>query len=240
MNLGIGIADGVANVASEEGIIDDFVFSIEMGITGGIPTKGVLFGAAWNPECIYSMSSQFDFYHGGGLDLSCLGMGELDQFGNVNVSRLGNRIPGSGGFIDISQNAKKVVFCGTFTNKGLTIDVTDGKLKILNEGIQKKFVKHVGQVSFSGKFAAEKGQTIMYVTERACFKLENGKVVLTEIAPGVDLHKDVLDQMEFEPVISEDLKTMDSAIFRPEKMTAANPYIFRNFSNDQEKKRLAS
>ena len=225
VNLGIGIADGVANVAAEEGILDTFKFSIEMGISGGIPTKGVAFGAAWNPECIYSMSSQFDFYHGGGLDLSCLGMGEIDQFGNVNVSRLGNRIPGSGGFIDISQSAKKVVFCGTFTNKGLKIKIEDGKLKIIQEGKQKKFVKNVGQITFSGSVSAQKKQTIMYVTERACFKLIDGKLVLTEIAPGIDLQKDVIDQMEFKPEIADNLKTMEPAIFFPAKMTSTNKSV---------------
>lgn len=234
-NLGIGIADGVANIAAEENILDKFTFSIEMGITGGVPTKGVLFGASWNPECIYSMSSQFDFYHGGGLALSCLGMGEIDQFGNVNVSRLGNRIPGSGGFIDISQNARSVVFCGTFTNKGLKVDVKDGKLRILKEGKQKKFVKNVGQISFSGPYSCEKGQKIMYVTERAVFKLIDGKVVLTEIAPGMDLQKNILDQMEYEPVISDNLKTMEAAIFSKDKMTDINPFIFKNFKQDESK-----
>ncbi|MFA5904748.1 MAG: CoA-transferase [Desulfobacula sp.] len=240
VNLGIGISDGVANIAAEEDIIKDFSFSIEMGITGGIPTKGVLFGAAWNPECIYSMPSQFDFYHGGGLEISCLGMGELDQYGNVNVSRMGNRIPGSGGFIDISQNAKAVVFCGPFTNKGLTIDIQGGKLKILKEGIQKKLVKNVEQITFSGQYACEKGQKVMYVTERACFRLEDGKVILSEIAPGIDLQKDILDQMEFEPVIDKHLKIMDQAIFKPEKMTVTNPAIFRHFTNRSSTLKLVS
>ena len=240
VNLGIGISDGVANIAAEEGILNDFSFSIEMGITGGIPTKGVLFGAAWNPECIYSMPSQFDFYHGGGLEISCLGMGELDQYGNVNVSRMGNRIPGSGGFIDISQNARAVVFCGPFTNKGLSIDVQSGKLRILKEGSQKKFVKNVGQITFSGRYACEKKQKVIYVTERACFRLEDGKVVLFEIAPGIDLHKDILAQMEFEPIIDKNLKLMDQAIFNPEKMTKTDPSIFRHFTHHTNTLKLVS
>ena len=243
-NLGIGIADGVANVAAEEGILDRFKFSIEMGITGGIPTKGVLFGASWNPECLYSMSYQFDFYHGGGLELSCLGMGEMDRHGNVNVSRLGGRIPGSGGFIDISQNARNVIFCGPFTNRGLKIESGDGRLKILQEGSQKKFVKQVEQVSFSGPYSHEKGQNIMYVTERACFRLIDGQVVLTEIAPGIDLEKDILAQMEFTPAIADNLTTMNPAIFRTEKMTITQPGIFKNFlnllENRQEKLEMAS
>lgn len=240
VNLGIGISDGVANIAAEEGLLNDFSFSIEMGITGGIPTKGVLFGAAWNPECIYSMPSQFDFYHGGGLEISCLGMGELDQYGNVNVSRMGNRIPGSGGFIDISQNARTVVFCGPFTNKGLSIAIEGGRLKILKEGSQKKLVKNVGQITFSGQYACDKKQKVMYITERACFRLEDGKVILSEIAPGIDLHKDILAQMEFEPIIDKDLKIMDHAIFNPEKMTVTHPSVFRHFTNCSDTLKLVS
>jgi propionate CoA-transferase len=230
VNLGIGIADGVGNVAAEEGIINDFIFSIEMGIVGGVPTKGIIFGAAWNPDCIMSMPSQFDFYHGGGLDMAFLGMGEADPSGNVNVTRLGKRITGSGGFIDISQTAKTVVFCGTFTNGEILLDTKDGKLTILKEGTTKKFRSQVQQVSFSGELATKKGQQVLFVTERAVFKLENGKMVLTEIAPGIDLQKDVLDQMEFAPVIADNLKTMDLAIFKPEAMKQNNPALFSNFN----------
>ena len=229
VNLGIGIADGVANVAAEEGILDKFTFSIEMGIIGGVPTKGIIFGAAWNPDCIISMPSQFDFYHGGGLDMAFLGMGQVDAQGNVNVSNLGDRIPGSGGFIDISQNAKSVVFCGTFTNGDVKTETADGNLKIISEGRNKKFVNNVRQVSFSGAYACEKGQKVFYVTERAVFKLDEGKVILLEIAPGVDLQKDVLDQMEFKPEIAGDLKTMNPAIFKPEKMISNDRAIFSHF-----------
>jgi propionate CoA-transferase len=212
VNLGIGIPDGIANIAAEEGIIDDFVFSIEMGVVGGVPAKGVIFGAAWNPDCIMSMPTQFDFYHGGGLDMAFLGMGEADESGNVNVSKLGKRITGSGGFIDISQNAKTMVFCGTFMN-GETV----------------KFKKHVEQITFSGEFAAKTGQEVLYVTERAVFRLENGKMVLAEIAPGIDVQKDILAHMEFTPEIAPDLKTMDPAIFKPEKMVQSEPALFRHF-----------
>jgi propionate CoA-transferase len=230
VNLGIGIADGVANVANEEGIINDFTFSIEMGIVGGVPTKGVIFGAAWNPDCIMSMPAQFDFYHGGGLDIACLGMGEVDASGNVNVSKLGKKVSGSGGFIDISQNAKTVVFCAPFMNGKPEIEAQDGKLTIVKDGAGKKFLNHVGQISFSGRYANETGQKVIYVTERAVFRLENGKVMLIEIAPGVDLQKDVLAQMEFAPAIADNLKTMDSAIFKPEKMIRNNPAIFSDFN----------
>ena len=229
VNLGIGIADGIGNVASEEGIIDDFIFSIEMGIVGGVPTKGVQFGGAWNPECIMSMPAQFDFYHGGGLDFGCLGMGQMDEEGNVNVSKLGTDITGTGGFIDISQNAKNVVFCAPFMNGKPKIEMKDGKLTIVEDGKGIKFLKKVDQITFSGKYATETKQNVVYVTERAVFKLENGKVVLKEIAPGIDLQKDVLDKMQFAPVVDANLKTMDPAIFKPEKMTQTNPGIFTGF-----------
>ena len=234
VNLGIGVPDGVANIAAEEGIIDDFVFSIEMGVVGGVPAKGVIFGAAWNPECIMSMPSQFDFYHGGGLDMAFLGMGEADAYGNVNVSKLGKRITGSGGFIDISQNAKTMVFCGTFTNGEIILDIADGKIGILKDGSTKKFRERVEQITFSGEYATRTGQQVLYVTERAVFRLENGKMVLTEIAPGIDLQKDVLAQMEFVPEIAPDLKTMDPSIFKPDKMRQSNPALFSDFAERRQ------
>ncbi len=230
VNLGIGVPDGVANIAAEEDIIDDFVFSIEMGVVGGVPAKGVIFGAAWNPECIMSMPSQFDFYHGGGLDMGFLGLGEADESGNVNVSKLGKRITGSGGFIDISQNAKAMVFCGTFTNGGTVLDIQDGRVVIVKDGTTTKFRKRVEQVTFSGEYATRKGQPVLYVTERAVFKLEDGQMVLTEIAPGIDVEKDVLGKMEFRPGIAADLKTMDLAIFQPEKLRVSNPALFADFT----------
>ena len=230
VNLGIGVPDGVANIAAEEGIIDDFVFSIEMGVVGGVPAKGVIFGAAWNPECIMSMPSQFDFYHGGGLDMAFLGMGEADARGNVNVSKLGKRITGSGGFIDISQNAKTMVFCGTFTNGEIILDVADGKIAILKDGSTHKFRERVEQITFSGEYATRTGQQVLYITERAVFRLEEGRMVLTEIAPGIDLQKDVLAQMEFVPEIAPDLKTMDPAIFKPDRMMQSNPALFSHFA----------
>ena len=229
VNLGIGIADGVANIAAEEGILEKFTFSIEMGIIGGVPTKGVIFGGAWNPDCMISMPDQFDFYHGGGLDMAFLGTGQVDQFGNVNVSNFGTRIPGTGGFVDISQNAKAVVFCGTFTNGDIEVEAADGNLRILKDGRNKKFVNNVNQITFSGEYASQKGQPVIYVTERAVFKLENKKLLLTEIAPGVNLEEDILAHMEFKPEIADNLKTMDSAIFKPQKMRQSNDALFSQF-----------
>ena len=175
------------------------------------------------------MPNQFDFYHGGGLDMAFLGMGEVDRHGNINVSNLGKRIPGSGGFIDISQNAKTVVFCGTFTNGDIKTEAVNGKLRIVKEGIVKKFVDKVNQITFSGEYAAGKGQNVIYVTERAVFRLENGKLLLTEIAPGVNLAEDILAHMGFVPEIAGDLKTMDAAIFKPGKMRLSNEALFSRF-----------
>lgn len=229
VNLGIGIADGVANIAAEEGILEKFTFSIEMGIIGGVPTKGVIFGGAWNPDCMISMPDQFDFYHGGGLDMAFLGTGQVDQFGNVNVSNFGTRIPGTGGFIDISQNAKAVVFCGTFTNGDIKVEAADGKMQILQDGRNKKFVNNVNQITFSGEYASQKGQRVIYVTERAVFKLESKKLILTEIAPGVNLEDDILARMEFKPEVADNLKTMESAIFKPQAMRQSNDALFSQF-----------
>jgi propionate CoA-transferase len=164
------------------------------------------------------------------LDMAFLGMGEADESGNVNVSKLGKRITGSGGFIDISQNAKTMVFCGTFMNGETVLDIKDGKVVIVQEGAKRKFKKQVEQITFSGEYAARTGQNVLYVTERAVFKLEDGKMVLVEIAPGIDVEKDILAHMDFAPGISPDLKTMDPAIFMPETIMEKNPGLFRHFA----------
>ncbi len=216
-NLGIGMPEGVSLVANEEGI-HGLVLTTEAGTIGGIPVGGLSFGAAINPEAIIDQPSQFDFYDGGGLDVTFLGLAQCDSRGNVNVSKFGPKLAGCGGFINISQNAKKVVYCGTFTAGGLKIDVGNGQLKILNEGKSKKFLNEVEQITFSGDYAYEIEQPVIYVTERAVFELTEYGLTLTEIAPGINLEFDVIDQMAFKPAVSSNLKLMDESIFREEKM----------------------
>ncbi len=213
VNLGFGMPDGVATIASENNFLDKITLSIEQGIVGGMPARGDIFGVAYNPEAILNAPAIFDFYSGHGLDMTCLGLAQVDRFGNVNVSKFGTTIAGCGGFVDISQSAKKVVFCGTFTAGGLKIEIKDGKLNILNEGKMKKFINNVEQITYSGDFGRKFDQEVLYVTERAVFRLSEKGIVLIEIAPGIDLKKDVLDLMDFTPEISDDLKLMDSRIF---------------------------
>ncbi len=228
VNLGFGIADGVANISAEEELNEKIVFTIEQGLIGGVPAKGDIFGAGFNPDAIIDAPYQFDFFHGGGLDMAFLGMAQVDQAGNVNVSKFGENLPGCGGFIDISQNSKEVIFCATFTTGGLKVKIEDGKLKIVQEGRVRKFLTHVEQITFSGEFAAPHNQIVHYVTERAVFKLHKNGLKLIEIAPGIDLERDILEQMDFVPNISKSLKTMDPRIFRPEKMNLKEERIWQD------------
>ena len=218
VNLGIGIPASVANVANEEGISGKLTLTLETGVYGGVPLDGVLFGAAVNPDSISRSADMFTTYDGGGLDLTVLGCAEIDPSGSVNVSKFGGRCVGPGGFVNISQNTPIVCFAFSFTSGKADIAVEDGKLVIRKDGSGIKFKKELEQVTFSSSYAAETHQKVAFITERAVFRIIDGRLTLTEIAPGVDLERDILGKMEFTPAIAEDLREMDARLFRPEKM----------------------
>ncbi|MCQ9379401.1 acyl CoA:acetate/3-ketoacid CoA transferase [Methyloversatilis sp. XJ19-49] len=212
-NLGIGMPEGVASVVAEEGLGDVVTLTAEPGVIGGIPAGGLDFGAAVNTQAVIDQPYQFDFYDGGGLDIAVLGLAQADAEGNLNVSRFGSRLAGAGGFINISQNARRLVFAGSFTTGESNIAVERGALRIRRDGDQMKFVQAVEHRTFSGREALRRGQQVLYVTERCVFRLIDGGLELIEIAPGIDLDRDVLSRMAFLPVVSSSLRTMDPGIF---------------------------
>lgn len=213
LNVGFGMSAGVVDILAGEHRLDDVHLVIEQGAVGGVPETGELFGLSRYPAALVSSLAQFDFFATGMLDIAVLGMAEADRYGNVNVSKVGPSVVGPGGFIDIAHAASTVVFCGTFTARGLRADVTPGALRIAAEGRVRKFVHEVSQVTFDAATARRRGQRALYVTERAVFELRDEGPVLIEIAPGIDLNRDVLDQMDFQPVLDPSPRRMPPEVF---------------------------
>ncbi|HEY5333273.1 MAG TPA: CoA-transferase [Solirubrobacterales bacterium] len=213
--VGVGMPDGVGRVLAEEGCEDEVTLTVEHGIIGGVTERGAIFGASVNFQAMIPAPDMIDFFHSGGLDFAVLGFAQIDRHGNVNVSKFGGTVMGSGGFIDISQGARKAIFCGTFTAGGLDVAVEDGRLALKAEGRTEKFVADVDQITFSGPESLRQGQVTAVVTERAVFELRPEGLTLIEIAPGVDLERDVIAHMGFTPPLAAEMAEMDPALFRP-------------------------
>lgn len=215
INIGTGIPnDVIGSIIAEENVSDTVMVTVESGVYGGVPAETIDFGISMNAQALIPHDRQFELYNGTGIDFTFMGAGEMDQHGNVNATKMGPKAPGAGGFIDITATAKNVIFCSTFTGGGLKTSFSEEGLTIENEGTIKKLVKEVQQISYNGKIACERGQNMLYVTERAVFKLTEEGPMLIELAKGVDLQKDVLDQMDFKPLIAEELRYTDTAIYK--------------------------
>jgi acetate CoA-transferase len=226
-NVGVGIADGIGTVAQEEGVSEEFTLTVETGPIGGATAQGIFFGATINLQALLDMPAQFDFYHGGGLDVCFLSFAEIDKKGNVNVHKFNNKIMGTGGFIDICQNTKKVVFCGTLRAGSLKESIVDGKLVIEQEGKFKKLIDTISEITFNGEEALKNGQEVIYITERAVFQLTSNGLELIEIAPGIELEKDILNQIGFTVKVSKQLKEMDLRLFNEGKMNIKEEFLTR-------------
>lgn len=213
INLGIGIPVVVAQVAEELGCAESMSFTVESGVIGGRPATGLSFGASYRPVSIIEQAALFDFYEGGGIDVACLGFAEMDSFGNVNVSQFGSKLKGAGGFINISQSARCIVFCGTFTAEGLVVNVSEGKVCIVREGSVNKFVRQVSHLTFNGGYSQILGQRVVFVTERAVFALRGGVVYLEEVAPGISIDQDIMPFIEGGFVVSGSCKSMSEDVF---------------------------
>lgn len=230
INLGIGMPEGIGAVCGEERIYRYVTLTADPGIVGGVPMNGLDFGAATNADALLDHITAFDFIDGGGLDIAFLGMAQADKHGNVNASKFNNRIVGCGGFINISQNSRKVVFVGTFRAGGLEVAVENGALRIRQEGKIRKFVDAVEQITFSGRVAVENAQPVLFVTERCVFGLTPDGLELLEIAPGIDLERDILSGLEFEPVVNEP-KVMDVRLFCAEIMGLKDEMLSMSLSD---------
>jgi propionate CoA-transferase len=213
VNLGVGMPIGIPKILLEKGTIGRATFFPEHGSVGGVPGDRAIFGTNINPEAIIDSTQVFEFFCGGGLDISFLGFGQIDAAGNVNVSKFNGIVPGCGGFIDITHRTKKVVFCGSFNAGGVEMEIGGNRLTITSEGRYPKFVEQVEQVTFNGRQAMRKGQSVRYVTERAVFGLRETGLVVEEVAPGIDLQSQVLDLIPFAVGVLPDLKTMNPALF---------------------------
>ncbi|BCJ86519.1 acyl CoA:acetate/3-ketoacid CoA transferase [Effusibacillus dendaii] len=222
--FGIGIPDSVLTVAAEEGVASSLSVYLDSGAIGGVPATGLEFGAAFNPTAILPQHQQFDFIHGGGIHTAFLGMAQADSKGNVNVSKFNGQLIGAGGFIDIAHSCRKVVFMGTFTAAGLKVELAEGRLRIVQEGRIKKFVEQVEQITFSGKMAHLLKQEVLFVTERAVFRMADGQLQLTEYAPGIDVEKDILALLGFPVKLADSLEQMDPRIFIDTRLELANQF----------------
>lgn len=215
INIGTGIPnENIGPIIAEEGLADIVTVTVESGIYGGVPAGTIDFGISQNAQALIAHDRQFELYNGTGIDYTFMGAGELDQYGNVNATKMGPKAPGAGGFIDITATAKNIIFCSSFTGGGLKTSFSENGIKIEQEGKFKKLVKEVQQISYNGRIALERGQNMLYVTERAVFKLTEKGVMLVEVAKGADIQKDILDQMEFTPLIAEDLKYTNTDFYK--------------------------